>query len=73
MVREITAQLFVGGLGNEFKYHLVVWDTVYSPVANGGLGVKKLGTFNQALVGKWSWHFGTNDTFMEIGNSYEVW
>ena len=63
----------MGGLGNEFKYHLVVRDTVYSPVANGGLGIKKLGTFNQALVGKWSWRFGTDDTFMETGNSYKVW
>lgn len=36
------------------------------------LGAKKLGSFNQALVGKWSWRFGTDDTFTETGNSYEL-
>lgn len=69
--REITAQLFVGGLGDEFKYHLVVWDSLLS-YCQWSLGAKKLGSFNQALVGKWSWRFGTDDTFTETGNSYEL-
>lgn len=28
------------GMGDNFKHHLVGWDTVCSPIANGGLGVK---------------------------------
>ena len=34
------------------KAHLVGWDKVCSPKANGGLGVRKLTTFNKALLGK---------------------
>ena len=37
------------GGGEEFKYHLVGWNVVCSPIANGGLGVRKISTFNQSL------------------------
>jgi len=40
-----------GGLG-EFKYHLVGWVKVCTPLASGGLGIRKLTTFNQSLLGK---------------------
>lgn len=39
-----------GGLGDEFKHHMVDWDKVCTLIANGGLGVMKLTTFNQALL-----------------------
>ena len=42
-----------GGLGDGFKHHLVNWSTICSPVAKGGLGVRKVEVVNRALVGKW--------------------
>jgi len=46
-----------GGIGEEFKYHLVSWSTVCSPISEGGLGIRNLRIFNQALLGKWLWRF----------------
>ena len=36
-----------------FKYPLVAWDKVCSPVEMGGLGIRNVVPFNQALLGKW--------------------
>ncbi len=39
-------------LQRNFLWGLVGWDTICAPIANGGLGVRKIGTFNQALLGR---------------------
>lgn len=45
---------FLWGASEEvFKYPLVVWDKVCSPIEVGGLGIRKIANFYQALLGKW--------------------
>ncbi|RVW79010.1 Transposon TX1 uncharacterized 149 kDa protein [Vitis vinifera] len=41
----------------EQKPHIVRWPIVCENKSKGGLGVKSLGLFNKALLGKWSWRF----------------
>ena len=54
---------FLWGSSEEcFKNSLVAWEKVCSPLEMGGLGVRKLGHFNQALLGKWLWRFGQEGT-----------
>jgi hypothetical protein len=46
-----------GGIGEEFKFHLVNWSKVCSPISSGGLGIRNLRFFNKALLGKWPWRY----------------
>jgi len=47
-----------GGLGEEFKFHLVSWSKVCALIYKGGLGIKNLLVFNRNLLGKWFWCYG---------------
>ena len=41
---------------------LVSWSKVCTPIAQGDLGVRDLTVFNKALLGKWLWRFGVEDS-----------
>jgi hypothetical protein len=41
-----------GGMGEDFKYHLVSWVRVCTLISKGGLGIRSLVLFNRALLGK---------------------
>jgi hypothetical protein len=56
-LEKIPRDFLWGGLGDEFKYHLVNWRRICTPIQHGGLGVQQLAFFNQALLGKWLWRF----------------
>lgn len=45
---------------NERKLHLVSWDKICRPRKEGGLGLKKFGLMNQAMLAKQFWRTGQN-------------
>ncbi|RVW40762.1 hypothetical protein CK203_080675 [Vitis vinifera] len=55
--REVAKGLFMSGIGEGKRDHLVSWDVVCKPKAKGGLGFGNISLRNLALLGKWLWRY----------------
>jgi hypothetical protein len=56
-IKKLHRDFLWGRIGEEFKYHLVSWSKVCSPISEAGLGVQNFKMFNRALLGKWLWRY----------------
>jgi hypothetical protein len=63
-IEKLQKNFLWGGLGDEFKHYLVGWDKVCTPKEYGGLGVRNLVLTNKALLGKWLWRFGLEESHL---------
>uniref|UniRef100_A0A2N9G249 Reverse transcriptase domain-containing protein n=1 Tax=Fagus sylvatica TaxID=28930 RepID=A0A2N9G249_FAGSY len=59
-IEKLQRDFLWGGMGDEHKYHLMNWQQICTPLQNRGLGIRNLLIFNKALLGKWSWRYGTD-------------
>ena len=57
-IERIQRNFLWGASEDVFKYPLVAWDKVCLPIESGGLGIRRIGFFNKALLAKWLWRFG---------------
>jgi hypothetical protein len=58
-IEKIQCDILWGGINEEFRFHLVSWNKVCSPIFEGGLGIWNLHLMNHALLGKWLWRFAS--------------
>ena len=58
-IEQLQRNFLWSGLGDESKLHLVNWSKVCSPIQARALASRNLRCFNEALLGKWLWRFGS--------------
>ena len=63
-IERLQRNLLWGGIDESPKFRLVKWAQVCSPLQSGGLGIRNLRAFNQALLGKWLWRYGRETTHL---------
>lgn len=56
-ITSLMRNFLLGGNSGVKKIAWVKWEDICKPFSEGGLGLKNLGAFNKALVGKWVWKF----------------
>jgi hypothetical protein len=56
-LNKIRKDFLWGGIGDEAKFHLVIWNKICTPLHAGGLGAHNFIQFNRALLGKWLWRY----------------
>ena len=68
------------GIGGEPKLHLVKWAKVCKLLQVGRLGIRCLGSFNSALLGKWLWRYVMETDALwrrvieaKYGNNWDGW
>ncbi|XP_011624179.1 uncharacterized protein LOC105420790 [Amborella trichopoda] len=64
-----------GSSTDSMKFHRLRWDRVCTPKSEGGLGIRRVKLFNQALLCKWWWrslHFKDHLWYKVIAAKYEV-
>uniref|UniRef100_A0A7N2MKZ1 Receptor-like PK ALE2 N-terminal domain-containing protein n=1 Tax=Quercus lobata TaxID=97700 RepID=A0A7N2MKZ1_QUELO len=54
-VEKLQTNFLWSGSNDDSKFHLVKWAKVCKPMRVGGLGIRRLRSFNTALLGKWLW------------------
>ena len=54
-MEKLQRDFLYSGISGESKLHLVKWAKVYKPLQVKGLGIRRLGSFDSALLGKWFW------------------
>ena len=63
-IEKLQRNFLWGGKKEGMTHHLLSWESVCSPIIYGGLGIRKLIVFNKALLGKWLWRFGVEESHL---------